>query len=103
MADNTINSIIRVKQADGTYITVLPQTKSTNNTNVNGRTLVEILSEDVAYNSNLSAVAKSGNYEDLTNKPDIKIVMSNEEPENLDGLLMWLDITNTKDDNSNEN
>ena len=103
MADNTINSIIRVKQADGTYITVLPQSKPTNVIDVNGRTLVEILSEDVAYNSNLSAVAKSGNYEDLTNKPDVKIIMSKEEPEKLDGVLMWLNITNTKDDDSNEN
>lgn len=48
MAENIVNSVIRVKQPDGSYTTILPQTKVANVTDDAGRTMVEILAEDVA-------------------------------------------------------
>lgn len=67
MADNTVNSVIRVKQADGTYVTILPETKVSNVKDESGRTMVEILSEDVAqkvhvhnYSSDVPSTAAVG-------------------------------------------
>ena len=42
------NGIIRIKQADGSYITVQPTTKTDNVTNEAGKTVTQILAEDVA-------------------------------------------------------
>lgn len=70
MAEKTVNSVIRVKQPDGSYTTILPQTKAANVTDESGRTLVEILSDDVAekdhihnYSSDVPSTATVGGIE----------------------------------------
>lgn len=42
------NGIIRIKQADGTYKTIVPQTNTDAVTNDQGKTITQILAEDVA-------------------------------------------------------
>lgn len=42
------NGIIRIKQADGTYKTIVPQTNTDAVTNEQGKTITQILAEDVA-------------------------------------------------------
>ena len=49
--------------------------------------------------NDLPAVAKSGSYNDLVDKPSVKIVMGKDEPENIDEVGLWLNVI---DDDSNQ-
>lgn len=76
MADKSANSIIRVKQADGTYKTFLPQNSSQNVTD-DGRTMTDIISEDLAskdhehkYSSDIPSTADLGGIDKGFNTTD---------------------------------
>ena len=42
--------------------------------------------------NDLPDVAKSGSYNDLVDKPSVKIVMGKEKPENIDEVGLWLNV-----------
>lgn len=49
--------------------------------------------------NDLPDVAKSGSYNDLVDKPSVKIVMEKDEPESIDEVGIWFNVI---DDDSNQ-